>query len=167
MSNAQQVRSRTVPVCRSYSRYGCCRLSFAVPGTSPIGVTRCIKDAAHWQRRRAICFIQHRNGRGDRREFLETVSQPELGGSRGDTACAICFHPAGMSPNMYQYRPPIDLANPQLRKLASALGPAYVRVGELGLFRGFRQSTDHPALRDCEFRKAPACTRRSTSNGGS
>src|SRR3974377_2276599 len=36
--------------------------------------------------------------------------------------------PAGMNPNMYQYRPPIDLANPQLRKLASALGPAYVRV---------------------------------------
>ena len=36
--------------------------------------------------------------------------------------------PAGMSPKMYQYRPPIDLANPQLRKLASALGPAYVRV---------------------------------------
>jgi hypothetical protein len=36
--------------------------------------------------------------------------------------------PAGMDPNMYQYRPPIDLSNPQLRKLASALGPAYVRV---------------------------------------
>src|SRR5579864_1331229 len=36
--------------------------------------------------------------------------------------------PAGMNPNMYQYRPPIDLANPQLRRLASALGPAYVRV---------------------------------------
>lgn len=36
--------------------------------------------------------------------------------------------PAGMNPNMYQYRPPIDLANPQLRKLALALGPAYVRV---------------------------------------
>ena len=36
--------------------------------------------------------------------------------------------PAGMNPNMYQYRPPIDLENPQLRKLASALGPAYVRV---------------------------------------
>jgi hypothetical protein len=29
---------------------------------------------------------------------------------------------------MYQYRPPIDLSNPRLRKLASALGPAYVRV---------------------------------------
>ncbi|PYV73578.1 MAG: hypothetical protein DMG97_10985, partial [Acidobacteria bacterium] len=36
--------------------------------------------------------------------------------------------PAGMDPNMYQYRPPIDLTNPRLRKLASALGPAYVRV---------------------------------------
>jgi heparanase 1 len=36
--------------------------------------------------------------------------------------------PAGMDPNMYQYRPPIDLSNPRLRKLASALGSAYVRV---------------------------------------
>ena len=36
--------------------------------------------------------------------------------------------PAGMNPNMYQYRPPIDLTNPRLRKLAAALGPAYVRV---------------------------------------
>jgi heparanase 1 len=32
--------------------------------------------------------------------------------------------PAGMDPNAYQYRRPIDLANPRLR----ALGPAYVRV---------------------------------------
>jgi heparanase len=36
--------------------------------------------------------------------------------------------PAGMDPNMYQYRPPIDLSNSYLRKLAAALGPAYVRV---------------------------------------
>jgi heparanase 1 len=36
--------------------------------------------------------------------------------------------PAGMDPNLYQYRPPIDLSNPRLRKLAAALGPAYVRV---------------------------------------
>ncbi len=36
--------------------------------------------------------------------------------------------PAGMNPEMYQYRPPIDLSNPLLRKLAAALGPAYVRV---------------------------------------
>lgn len=36
--------------------------------------------------------------------------------------------PAGMNPALYQYRPPIDLGNARLRKLASALGPAYVRV---------------------------------------
>ncbi len=36
--------------------------------------------------------------------------------------------PAGMDPALYQQRPPIDLSNPRLRKLAAALGPAYVRV---------------------------------------
>ena len=41
--------------------------------------------------------------------------------SNGDT-------PSGMNPALYQYRPPIDLADPRLRKLAAALGPAYVRV---------------------------------------
>lgn len=36
--------------------------------------------------------------------------------------------PAGMDPSIYQYRPPLDLSHPRLRKLAAALGPAYVRV---------------------------------------
>jgi heparanase len=36
--------------------------------------------------------------------------------------------PAGMNPGVYSYRPPIDLTNGRLRKLAAALGPAYVRV---------------------------------------
>lgn len=36
--------------------------------------------------------------------------------------------PAGMNPDMYQYRPPIDLTSVRRRKLAAALGPAYVRV---------------------------------------
>ena len=36
--------------------------------------------------------------------------------------------PAGMDPSLYQYRPPVRLANPRLRALAAALGPAYVRV---------------------------------------
>jgi len=34
----------------------------------------------------------------------------------------------GIDSNLYQYRPPIDLANPRLRKLAAALAPAYLRV---------------------------------------
>jgi heparanase len=36
--------------------------------------------------------------------------------------------PVGLDSNMFQYRPPIDLANPRLRKLAATLGPSYVRV---------------------------------------
>lgn len=36
--------------------------------------------------------------------------------------------PTGMNPDLYQYRSPIDLSSPRLRKLASALGPAYLRV---------------------------------------
>lgn len=36
--------------------------------------------------------------------------------------------PAGMNPDLYQYRPPIDLRVARLRKLAAALGPAYLRV---------------------------------------
>lgn len=36
--------------------------------------------------------------------------------------------PGGMNPNLYEYRPPIDLSNTRLRKLAAALGPAYIRV---------------------------------------
>ena len=36
--------------------------------------------------------------------------------------------PAGMDPDMYQYRSPIDLMNLRRRKLAAALGPAYIRV---------------------------------------
>jgi len=36
--------------------------------------------------------------------------------------------PAGMNPNAYAFRPPINLANSRRRKLAAALGPAYVRV---------------------------------------
>ncbi len=36
--------------------------------------------------------------------------------------------PVGMDPGLYQQRAPIDLSNARLRKLAAALGPAYVRV---------------------------------------
>jgi heparanase len=47
------------------------------------------------------------------------LAQPPRSGS--DT-------PPGMDSNLYQYRPPIDLANARLRKLAAALAPAYLRV---------------------------------------
>ena len=36
--------------------------------------------------------------------------------------------PAGVDPNLFEYRPPMDLSNARLRKLAAVLGPVYVRV---------------------------------------
>ncbi len=36
--------------------------------------------------------------------------------------------PGGTDPSLYEYRPPVDLSNQRRRKLAAALGPAYLRV---------------------------------------
>ena len=58
--------------------------------------------------------------------------------------------PAGMDPNLYQYRAPIDLTNPRLRKLAAALGPAYVRVSGTWANSVYFASTENPP------EKAPA-----------
>jgi heparanase len=54
-------------------------------------------------------------------ELEAALRQSAPASSGGDT-------PAGMNPGLYEYRPPIDLTNARLRKLAAALGPAYVRV---------------------------------------
>lgn len=54
-------------------------------------------------------------------DFEAALRQPAPAASSGDT-------PSGMNPALYEYRPPIDLTNARLRKLAAALGPAYVRV---------------------------------------
>lgn len=53
--------------------------------------------------------------------------------------------PAGMSPDLYQYRPPIDLSKTRLRKLAAALGPAYVRVSGTWANTTYFQNSDKPA----------------------
>ncbi len=52
--------------------------------------------------------------------------------------------PAGMDPNLFEYRPPINLANPRLRKLAAALGPAYLRVSGTWANTTFFQDSDAP-----------------------
>ena len=53
--------------------------------------------------------------------------------------------PVGMDPGLYQYRPPINLANPRLRKLAAALGPAYLRVSGTWANTTYFQNSDEPA----------------------
>jgi len=58
--------------------------------------------------------------------------------------------PAGMDPNLYQYRPPINLTNPRLRQLAAALGPVYVRVSGTWANSVYFASSENPP------EKAPA-----------
>lgn len=52
--------------------------------------------------------------------------------------------PAGMSPDLYQYRPPLDLTNPRLRAMARALGPAYVRISGTWANTTYFADTDAP-----------------------
>jgi heparanase 1 len=55
--------------------------------------------------------------------------------------------PAGMSSDLYDYRPPIDLAKAKLRKLAAALGPAYLRVSGTWANTTYFAEKDHaPSL---------------------
>ena len=68
-------------------------------------------------------------------------AQSSVSQSNKDAAGA----PAGMDPNLYQQRPPIDLTNPRLRKLAAALGPAYVRVSGTWANTVYFQDSDQPA----------------------
>ena len=50
----------------------------------------------------------------------------------------------GQDPTMFQARAPIDLSNPRLRRLASALGPAYVRVSGTWANSAFFSDSDSP-----------------------
>jgi len=49
---------------------------------------------------------------------------------------------------IFQYRPPIDLKNARLRKLASALGPSYIRVSGSWANSVYFQDDDKPALKE-------------------
>jgi heparanase len=54
--------------------------------------------------------------------------------------------PAAMDASLFQYRPPIDLSNRRLRKLAAALGPSYLRVSGTWMNSTFFQNNDGPLL---------------------
>jgi len=53
--------------------------------------------------------------------------------------------PAPMSADLYAYRPPADLSQQRLRKLAAALGPFYLRVSGTWANSTYFQDTDAPA----------------------
>ncbi len=54
--------------------------------------------------------------------------------------------PGGIDPGLFEQRPPIDLTNARLRKLATALGPAYIRVSGTWANTVFYQDSGAPAL---------------------
>ncbi len=53
----------------------------------------------------------------------------------------------GGDSDLYRFRPPIDLSNPRLRKLAAALGPSYLRVSGTWQNSTYFQNDDNPALK--------------------
>ncbi len=53
--------------------------------------------------------------------------------------------PAEMAATLFEQRTPIDLSNPRLRKLAAALGPAYIRVSGSWANTVYFQDSDAPA----------------------
>ena len=67
----------------------------------------------------------------------QTSTDTQKQASGGDT-------PAGMSPDLYEYRPPLDLANSRLRAMAKALAPAYMRVSGTWANTTYFADTDNP-----------------------
>lgn len=51
----------------------------------------------------------------------------------------------GIDPSRFGYRPPVDLSNARLRRLAAALGPAYLRVSGTWANSTYFQDSDAPA----------------------
>ena len=70
--------------------------------------------------------------------------KPYAKGKRAATAKPIASFQIGKDPAMFEKRAPVDLANARLRKLAAALGPAYVRVSGTWANSVFFQDTDAP-----------------------
>ena len=72
---------------------------------------------------------------------------------RGRKSCGRLLRQAFRRPasrldsSLFQYRSPIDLSNPKLRKLAAGLGPAYVRVSGTWRNATYFQNNDDPPLK--------------------
>lgn len=96
-----------------------------------------------------------RVGSVDERFQSYNVEMVEITGGRfwkpyASVAAAAPAHPelatpGGVDPSLYQYRPPLDLSNARLRKLAAALGPAYIRVSGTWANSAYFQDSDAPA----------------------
>ena len=67
------------------------------------------------------------------------------GSAAPESAPAAKLSTPAIPPTAFRTRQPIDLANPRLRKLAAALGPAYVRVSGTWANSTYFHDSDDPA----------------------
>lgn len=127
-----------------------------------LGITSCSKAPESGSPGRLDAATMRRIGTVDGRFQSYNVEMVEVVGGRfwkpykdidailskqaaGKGSGADSGAPAGMDPNLYQQRPPIDLSNSRLRKLAAALGPAYVRVSGTWANTTYFHDSDSPA----------------------
>ncbi len=117
----------------------------------------CLPDAHGAEPIRVFPAKMPRAGTVDERFQSYNVEMVEVTGGRfwapygkqgGATAAnppAAQLSTPGIDPSLFRTRPPIKLASPRLRKLASALGPAYMRVsGSWANSTWFQDSDDPP-----------------------
>jgi hypothetical protein len=76
--------------------------------------------------------------------FWKPYSSQRRPAEKTQAAASQAGGPAGVSPDLFEYRPPIDLSNARLRKLAAALGPAYVRVSGTWANTVYFHDSDEP-----------------------
>ena len=77
--------------------------------------------------------------------FWKPYNSPPAANSEKSATPPDPNQPVGLDANMFQYRPPLDLSNARLRKLAAALAPSYVRVSGTWANSTYFQDDDNPA----------------------
>jgi hypothetical protein len=85
-----------------------------------------------------------RIGTVDERFQSYNVEMVEVTGGRFWRPYRSADTPTGTKPDLFAYRPPIDLADIRLRKLAAALAPAYMRVSGTWANSTFFADSDPP-----------------------
>jgi hypothetical protein len=76
--------------------------------------------------------------------YMDIGKQGEQSATPSGSDAQSSDTPSGMSPDLYQYRPPLDLANRRLRAMAQALSPAYMRVSGTWANTTYFADTDTP-----------------------
>ena len=127
--------------------------SLAVATLAVLGTASCIAAPPAPQPASVAPATMPRVGTVDARFQSYNIEMVEVTGGRfwkpyasnaatPPAAPAAGNQPAGIDPGLFEYRKPIDLSNPRLRKLAAALGPAYLRVSGTWANTTFFQDSD-------------------------